>query len=420
MFKKSSTGNGRPRVAGQEQAVCRRVCVRVFGAKGAKMAEQIFIGADVFDGVRLHRDAALWVRDGRVLAIGAPPKGPDLAQAQVLSGGILAPGLIDLQVNGGGGVMLGQSPGVVEIARIIQAHGRLGTTSLLPTLITDTPEVTRAVLAAGIQAAHERLPGFLGLHLEGPHLDPVRKGAHAADLIRPMQPQDLAMLCDAAGQLPALMVTLAPEAVTAEQIAALAAAGVIVSLGHSDCSFETAQAAFGAGARGVTHVFNAMAPLGHRAPGLAGAALAAAVYAGVIADGVHVAPAVLRIAALAKRGAGLFLVSDAMAVAGTDLTEFTLAGRRILRRDGQLRLPDGTLAGADCDLCRAVAVMVAALDDPATGLETALAMATARPAAFIGQAAAGLGHLQPGGAADMVHLGADLSLKAVWRGGVLL
>ena len=407
-------------MAGQEQAACRRVRVWVFGAKGAKMAEHIFMGADVFDGARLHRGAALWVRDGRVLAIGEPLKGPAPAHAHVVSGGILAPGLVDLQVNGGGGVMLGQSPGVAEIACIIRAHGRLGTTSLLPTLITDTPEVTGAVLAAGVQAARQRLPGFLGLHLEGPHLDPARKGAHAADLIRPMQPQDLAMLCAAAAQLPVLMVTLAPEAVTPEQITALVAAGVIVSLGHSDCSFETAQAAFAAGARGVTHVFNAMAPLGHRAPGLAGAALAAAVYAGVIADGVHVAPAVLRIAAAAKRAPGLFLVSDAMAVAGTDLTGFDLGGRRILRRGGQLRLADGTLAGADCDLRCAVAVMMTALDDPETGLETALAMATARPAALIGQAAAGLGHLQPGGAADMVHLGADLSLKAVWRGGVLL
>ena len=151
-----------------------------------------------------------------------------------LAGGVLAPGFIDLQVNGGGGVLLNDRPDVEGIAAICAAHGRLGTTGLLPTLVTDTPAVTRATIEAGVAAARAGVPGFLGLHLEGPHLDPRRKGAHDPALIRPMAEDDLALLVEAARRLPALLVTVAPESVTASQVAALSGAGAIVSLGHTD------------------------------------------------------------------------------------------------------------------------------------------------------------------------------------------
>ena len=292
----------------------------------------VFAGASVFDGARLHAGAALVVEEGRVAAIVPADEAPGPApgvERVLLGGGVIAPGFVDLQVNGGGGVMLGERPGVAEIAAICAAHGRLGTPGLLPTLITDTPEVTRAVIAAGVAAAGV-VPGFLGLHLEGPHLDPRRKGAHDPALIRPMTEDDLAVLVAAAARLPALIVTVAPEAVTRAQVAALTAAGAVVSLGHSDCSAAEAAAAFGAGARMVTHLFNAMSQLGNREPGLVGAALdAEEVVAGLIADGIHVAPASMRVALAAKRGAdGIFLVTDAMAVAGTDLASFALGGRR--------------------------------------------------------------------------------------------
>ena len=244
--------------------------------------------------------------------------------------GCSAPGFVDLQVNGGGGVMLNGQPDLAGIRAICAAHGRLGTAGLLPTLITDTPEVTRAAVAAGVAAAVDGVPGFLGLHLEGPHLDPRRKGAHDPALIRPMQAEDLAFLCAAAERLPALVVTVAPESATAEQVAALARAGAVVSLGHSDTGAAGARAAFAAGARMVTHLFNAMSQLGNREPGLVGAALDdERVRAGLIADGVHVDPVAMRLALAAKRGTdGIFLVTDAMAVAGTALREFTLNGRR--------------------------------------------------------------------------------------------
>ncbi|WP_373296466.1 N-acetylglucosamine-6-phosphate deacetylase [Allgaiera indica] len=378
----------------------------------------IYSGARIFDGERLHDGMALVVEAGHVAAIlpevAAPP-----GRGVALDGGVLAPGMIDLQVNGGGGVMLGARNPAEEIRTICAAHARLGSTGLLPTLITAPRAVTRAVLEAGVAAARAGVPGFLGLHLEGPHIDPRRNGAHAADLIRPMDEDDLQMICAAAARMPALMVTVAPSAATPDQIARLARAGVTVALGHSDCTLEEARAAFAAGARGVTHLFNAMSGLSHRAPGLVGAALdEGEVWAGLIADLVHVAPEALRIALAAKRGPGrLFLVSDAMAVAGTDLESFTLGGREIRRETGEgagrLTLANGTLAGADITLPQAVANIHRAggLD-----LAPALAMATSLPAACVGLSGQ-RGRLTPGTRADFVHLDADLALKGTWIAG---
>lgn len=369
-----------------------------------------FVGAAVFDGEALSEGVALVVEDGRVAGLVPHAEAP--GERVVLEGGVLAPGFVDLQVNGGGGVLLNDRPDVGGIAAICAAHARLGTTGLLPTLITDTPSVTRAAVAAGVAAAGV-VPGFLGLHLEGPHLDVRRKGAHDPALIRPMTEDDLAMLVAAARRLPALMVTVAPESVTPGQVAALAAAGAIVSLGHSDSGLAGAEAMFAAGARVVTHLFNAMSQLGSREPGLVGAALdAPGVAAGLIADGVHVAPATMRAALAAKRGEdAIFLVTDAMPVAGTGLDGFTLGGRRILRRDGRLTLEDGTLAGADIDFPGAIRVLVRA----GVPLARALRMATVAPARVLGRG--DLGRLAPGGPADFVWLDDALALQGTWRGG---
>jgi len=369
-----------------------------------------FTGAAVFDGWRIVPDAVLVVEDCHVAGMtDHVPRGvPEVR----LDGGIFAPGLIDLQVNGGGGRMVDGSADVGLISHVCAAHARLGATGILPTLITDTPAATRAVIAAGVAAAEAGVPGFLGLHLEGPHLDTRRKGAHDPGLIRPMSDADLALLTDAAQALPTLMVTLAPEAATADQIARLTAAGAVVSLGHSDCTVAEAQAAFAAGARCATHLFNAMSQLGNRQPGLVGAVLAGTAGAGIIADGVHVAPETLRVA-LAARPEGLFVVSDAMAVAGTEMDQFTLGSRVILRAGGRLTLADGTLAGADLSLPQALGV----LTGPTVGLppDRALAMATRVPADLIGRAH--LGRLTPGARADIVHLGEGMALRGVWRDG---
>lgn len=363
-------------------------------------------GAAVFDGHVLHHGVALVLDGDRVLGIGAPQ-----GDVTVLDGGILAPGFLDLQVNGGGGIAVDGATDAAALATICATHARLGATGILPTLITDTPDVTARVIAAGICAARAGTPGFLGLHIEGPHLDPRRKGAHDAGFIRPMAQADLDLLLHAAARLPALMVTVAPEAVTLDQIAQLARAGVIVSLGHTDCSAFTAQSAMQAGARCATHLFNAMSQMGNREPGMVGAVLGGGGFAGLIADGVHVDPLTMRVA-LAAKPDGVFLVSDCMALAGTGLVEMTLGGRRILRRDGRLTLEDGTLAGADLTLPRALQVLV---HDVGVALERALAMATSVPALVLGRA--DIGQLTAGARADVVHLGDGLSLRAVWRGG---
>ncbi|WP_410216695.1 N-acetylglucosamine-6-phosphate deacetylase [Paracoccus sp. (in: a-proteobacteria)] len=363
----------------------------------------MILAADlIFDGKALRPDLALHLDDSHVVDLIPRPDG-----LRPLPG-IIAPGFVDLQVNGGDGLMVDGTTDAAALGRICSAHRRLGCAGVLPTLITDRSEVTARVLAAGIQAAHAGTPGFLGLHLEGPHLDPRRAGAHDRALIRPMTDADLAQLIAAAAQLPALMVTLAPEAVAPDQIAALTRAGVIVSLGHSDCTLAQAQQAFAAGARAATHLYNAMSQMGHRQPGLVGALLAGDAQAGIIADGIHVDPVALAVA-LRARPQGLFLVSDCMAVAGTDEDSFDLQGRRILRQDGRLTLADGTLAGADLRLDRAMQMAVDAGASPAR----ALAMATRIPADLLG---APLGRLTPACPADLVHLDADLTLRGIWSG----
>lgn len=365
-----------------------------------------FTGARVFDGAQF-REGALVVEDGRVAGFGRPE-----GQVVDLGGGILAPGFLDLQVNGSGGVAIDGNADQAVLDTVCAVQARLGATGCLPTLITDTHDATARVVQAGIAATKAQVPGFLGLHLEGPHLDVRRKGAHDAALIRPMEGRDLDLILEAAAELPALMVTVAPESVSLEQIGAMAAAGVVVSLGHTDCGAGVARTAMAAGARCATHLFNAMSQMGNREPGMVGAVLASDGFAGLIADGVHVDPLTLRVALAAKRE-GVFLVSDCMALAGTEGTEFRLGGRRILRKQGRLTLEDGTLAGADLTLPRAVQVLV---EEVGIAAERALAMASAIPAAVIGRG--DLGHLRPGARADMVHLGADWALRAVWRGGV--
>ncbi|WP_095083664.1 N-acetylglucosamine-6-phosphate deacetylase [Mesorhizobium sophorae] len=372
-------------------------------------------GARIFDGDDWHDGAALVVRDGLVEAI--LPAGAIASDIRVVEtgGGMLAPGFVDLQVNGGGGVMLNDHPDVASLETICRAHAPFGTTALLVTLITDTPAITAAAIAAGEAAALRRLPGFLGLHLEGPHLSIARKGAHDPALIRPMLDADQVKLIAARQKLPVLLTTIAPESVEPARVSALTRAGVIVSLGHSDTGYATASTFAAAGASMVTHLFNAMSQIGNREPGLAGAAIdIGSLSAGLIADGIHVDPATIKIALRAKQGpAKIVLVTDAMAPIGTDMTSFTLNGRTIYRRDGSLRLADGTLAGADLDMISAVRFIHRVVG---VELSEALRMASLYPAQAIGQSHR-LGRFANGTAADIVALSDDLDIRGVWIGG---
>lgn len=343
----------------------------------------IVSGGPIFDGDVMHEGKAARFVDGVFVGLEREVDISEPAEVIDLKGDILAPGFVDLQVNGGGGEMFNGAARAETIKRIADAHRALGTTLLLPTLITDTFEHTQAAIAAISAAIDEGTPGVAGLHLEGPHLSVARKGAHEARFIRPMEDRDLDMILAAAERLPVLMVTIAPESVTTGQVAALAKAGITVSLGHTDASYDVCMEYADAGASCVTHLFNAMSQLGNREPGLVGAALThGGLAAGIIADGIHVHPANMAAAWAAKTGpSGMFLVSDAMAAAGTAISSFELNGRKILRKGGRLSLEDGTLAGADLDMPTAVHVLVKRVG---LAIDEALGAAISGPANVVG------------------------------------
>ena len=311
----------------------------------------------VFDDLVLWRPdgwqerARIAVEDGLLIA---PPPG---APARSLHGALVTPGFVDLQVNGGGGLMLASCRSVDDLSRLVAAHRATGTTAIMPTLISEARGTIERIAGLVARYRADGGAGVLGLHLEGPHL--ARPGIHPPDRLRDIDARDRELYADIARKMP-LLITLAPERASAADLDALARAGVTVALGHTDCSARAAADLFAAGrARMATHLFNAMGGLHHRDAGLALAALRHAPHIGLIADGTHVSADMLW---LAHRAAAdrLVLVSDAMAPAGTDADGFDLHGRAIARRDGRLTAPDGALAGADLTLARAIGVMAAA------------------------------------------------------------
>ena len=377
------------------------------------MAIHAIAGARLFDGERFLDGHAVLLDGSRIADVLPRVDLPTDLPCTDLGSGLLAPGFIDVQVNGGGGVLFNDTRTVQGIANIAAAHRRHGTTAMLPTFITDPPERRAEAVAAVREAVASGRPGILGIHLEGPFLSRARKGAHDPDLIVPMTDADVDALLDTG--LETLLLTVAPENASPQQIRRLVDGGIIVSIGHSDASDAVARAAADAGARGVTHLFNAMSQLGHRAPGVVGAALDhGGLWCGIIADGHHVDPAALRIALRAKRGPGrLFLVTDAMPPTGVPGDVFTLTGRRVTRRDGTLVLDDGTLAGADLTMDQAVRFAVAELDLP---LGEALRMASLYPAQFLGLDER-RGRIESGCHADMVLLDDALQTRRTWIGG---
>ena len=377
------------------------------------MGRSLFKGAVIFDGEAFIDGQAVLVEDGVVAAL--CPVGESLGAETVieLQGGVLAPGFIDAQVNGGGGVLFNETPSKTAISAIADAHRAFGVTALLPTLITDTPEKMRLAAAAVKDAIASGCPGCLGIHLEGPFLSLARKGAHRGEMIRPMNERDVEFLLGL--EIDTVLVTLAPDVVPPEQIRALSDGGIIVSLGHSNATWDEVARAVDAGARGVTHLFNAMSPLGQRAPGMVGAALELGdLWCAIIADGHHVDAAALRIALRAKNGPGrLFLVSDAMPTVGDAGDVFMLNGRTVTRAGGRLTLADGTLAGSDLDMARAVRFAIGELG---VRRQEALRMASLYPAMLL-RKDDGYGRIRPGYRADFVHLSDDNMVRSVWVGG---
>jgi len=378
------------------------------------MTKTAITGARIFDGATWHERSALVINNGVVEGMIAADSPTDAIRV-VADGALIVPGFVDLQVNGGGGALLNLAPSLDAIRTICANYVQFGTTALLPTLITDTPEKNVLAIAAGAEAVAQQVPGFLGLHIEGPHLAVSRKGAHDPALIRPMEEADLLRFIDARRKLPNLLVTVAVEAADTTQISRLAEAGIVVSIGHSDGTYAQVKAAVEAGATMVTHLFNAQSQIGNREPGIVGAAIElGSISAGLIADGIHVHPTSIGIALRAKRGPGqIFLVTDAMSPTGTDWTEFVLTGQTVYRKDGALRLADGTLAGADLTMIDAIKFVHRTVGVP---LDEALRMASLYPAQALG-AASTHGHLTRGARADFVVLSDDLDIRSTWIGG---
>src|SRR5262245_34191692 len=370
------------------------------------------VAADhVFDGTAVRRNAAVVIDGAHIVDVVSRGEVPLDTKLRALGPGIwLAPGFVDLQVNGGGDCLFNDNPTADAISTIARAHRRQGTTAILPTLITDTAAKMSAALGA-LEAAMAREPGVLGIHLEGPFLSPEKPGVHDRRLIRAPTESDVAMLT--AARKGVTLVTLAPARVPAGFIARLAANGIRVSLGHSAATYQQTRAAMAEGLTGFTHLFNAMPPLLSRAPGPVAAALESDhAWYGLIVDGVHVDPAVLR---LALRGAGRpMLVTDAMPPVGGKRASFTLYGEEIRTTDGRCLRNDGTLAGAALDMASAVRNCVRMLDVP---LERALSFASAHPADFIGLGAR-LGRIAPGFRADLVAFDPhDVQVVRTWVAG---
>ncbi len=366
----------------------------------------------IFDGLDWHDDACLLSSAGQVRAIVPIKDVPDACPINTLTSGFIAPGFIDLQVNGGGDALFNASPNITTLRTICAAHQASGTMGLLPTLISSSQDVLEQAIATGRAAQKANVPGFMGLHLEGPHLAAEKPGAHDANHFRPLTEQDADRYIAARQDLPNLLITLAPEAATTAMVTKLAAGGVMVSLGHTNTTYEQALDYFKAGACMVTHLFNAMSGLDARNPGLIAAALHAGVGAGLIADGHHVHAASIWTALSAKIGAGqIFLVSDAMPTAGGQLQEFMLNKKRVQRHEGKLTFEDGTLAGADLTMLAAVRHLHQKVGVPRA---QALKMATLYPAAALGIKKAGL---VPGAPADFIALTDTFDLMGVWRAG---
>jgi N-acetylglucosamine-6-phosphate deacetylase len=372
------------------------------------------ISADrIFDGYRWHDHAVIVIDHGVVQRIAPRAQSPVDRPIQVmLPGTLLAPGFIDLQVNGGGGVLLNDEPTADAMRAIARAHRRYGTTSCLPTLITDT----RAKAAAAIAAAKllDGADGVLGLHLEGPFISRARPGIHRGDCILEATSGDLDWL----GELPAAgssMVTLAPECVPAGFVRSLAGSGIRVAAGHSEATPDTMSRAIEEGLSGVTHLFNAMPAMSAREPGIVGVALTdKRLTAGIICDGIHVAPLVARAAFSSANGSNIALVSDAMPTVGTDKDHFDLMGRQIRLRNGRLVSENGTLAGAHLDMASAVRNAVTLVG---ICLDDALRAASLVPARFLG-IERHRGTLHAGARADIVALTAGLDVITTWMAGM--
>lgn len=373
---------------------------------------QVIRNGIVFDGEAPLSGHGVVIEGARIASILPEGQLPD-ATTFDLAGGTLVPGFLDLQINGGGGVLFNADTSVQGIRTIGQAHRAHGTTGFLPTLVTDSFAVMREAIHAVSQAMAEGVPGVLGIHLEGPFLNAQRRGVHDAGKFCELDDEGVAVVTSL--DRGKTLLTLAPELASGDMIRRLVSAGVVLSAGHTTASFEQVNEALAAGLRGFTHLYNAMPPLLSRDPGVVGAALAHDdSWFGIIADGHHVHPASFRVAVRAKPRGGAVLVTDAMPCVGTDQDSFEFGGETITVADGRCVTAAGVLAGSDLDMLSAVrnAASFAAVD-----FFEAVRMASLYPARAIGLDNQ-LGAIRPGYRASLVALDGQRSVTRSWIDGI--
>ena len=357
-------------------------------------------------------DRAVVIEGAQIAAVTSRNDVPPAARKVDLHGALLLPGFVDVQVNGGGGVLFNDASNIDDVRRLAAAHRMFGTTGLLPTLISDDLDVIAAALRLTAAAIDANVPGILGIHVEGPFLSPARRGVHDASKFRELDEPAFKLLTSM--QHGKLLLTLAPETTTPDMIRRLARAGVVISAGHTNARYAQIRTAIDAGLRGFTHLFNAMSPLTGREPGTVGAALEDLhSWCGLIVDGHHVDPVTMKLALRCKPIDRFMLVTDAMPTVGMSGEHFMLQGRRITVRDGMCLDEAGTLAGSNLDMASAVRNAVRMLD---IDLATAVRMASEFPAAFLGLERQ-LGRIAPGARANFVVADEQMNVSATWIDG---
>ena len=376
------------------------------------MKNDTYFVSRIFDGEQINNECLVTVRDGRIETL--EPNAPRHSPCEKLNG-LLVPGFVDLQINGGGGVQFNHAPSLPTLTKMSSAHSLTGTTSMLPTIMTDSFAVMEQGANAVAQALSQDISCIAGIHFEGPHLSVAKKGMHSGEHIRGLSDKEIALFTRK--DIGNVLVTVAPEQVSTHDIALLVKEGVTVFLGHSNASVEVAQAAIDAGAVGFTHLYNAMSGLSAREPGLVGCALASTTtYASIIADLIHVNPYNIRLALNALSSNKLFLVTDAMAPSASKETSFYYADEKIDLKDQRLVTNKGNLAGSVLTMIDAVRNLSLTMRVP---LELCLKMATSTPAKAIGREKS-LGYLKPGMPADFLLLNEALEIDGVWKHGQLI
>ncbi|GAA0546393.1 N-acetylglucosamine-6-phosphate deacetylase [Rhizomicrobium palustre] len=374
-----------------------------------------FSNGRIVAGDRLLTGQSVLCENGVITALVADEAVPQDAKRVDLAGGILLPGYLDVQVNGGGGVLFNTAPNVEGLEAIAEAHAKFGTTGLMPTIISSDLATLANAIAAVDAAIAKGLPGILGIHIEGPFLSPKRRGIHNPPAFPELNDEAVAVLSSL--KRGKTMVTLAPDAVPVAAVEKLVAAGVIVCIGHSDASYDQTVAVLKAGARGFTHLFNAMAPLTTREPGVVGAALDdRSAWCGIITDGHHVHPATARVAYACRGAEKLMLVTDAMPPVGSDENSFMLQGRLIRAENGLCLGPDGTLAGSATDMATVVEKAMAMFGE--TDAVKAAKLSSGNAAAFLGYKDRGV--IAPGARADFVAVDDAFRLKQTFMAGANL